>query len=155
MSVRVFGLNSKELEQLSRTIPPRLGINLQGAYKESEALRRFIKENPMNERLFETALKLEGLPRHTSTHAAGVVISEKQLIDLIPIQRGSNQVYLTQYSMEHLEEIGLLKMDFLGLRNLTLLDSILSSIYRKTGEEGKPQLDSVRGLCDLQLVSGR
>lgn len=132
---KVFGLNSKELEQLSRTIPPRLGINLQGAYKESEALRRFVKESPMNERLFETALKLEGLPRHTSTHAAGVVISEKQLIDLIPIQRGSNHVYLTQYSMEHLEEIGLLKMDFLGLRNLTLLDSILSSIYRKTGKK--------------------
>ncbi|MGF6948137.1 DNA polymerase-3 subunit alpha [Neobacillus sp. B4I6] len=132
---KVFGLNSKELEHLSRTIPSRLGINLQGAYKESEPLRRFIKESPMNQRLFETALKLEGLPRHTSTHAAGVVISEKQLIDLIPIQRGSNQVYLTQFSMEHLEEIGLLKMDFLGLRNLTLIDSILSSIYRKTGKK--------------------
>ena len=95
----------------------------------------------MNERLFETALKLEGLPRHTSTHAAGVVISEKQLIDLIPIQRGSNHVYLTQYSMEHLEEVGLLKMDFLGLRNLTLLDSILSSIHRKTGK--KVNLNSI------------
>ncbi|SMQ83418.1 DNA polymerase III catalytic subunit, DnaE type [Bacillus sp. OV166] len=132
---KVFGLNSKELEHLSRTIPSRLGINLQGAYKESEPLRKFIKESPMNQRLFETALKLEGLPRHTSTHAAGVVISEKQLIDLIPIQRGSNHVYLTQFSMEHLEEIGLLKMDFLGLRNLTLIDSILSSIYRKTGKK--------------------
>ncbi len=132
---KVFGLNSKELEHVSRMIPPRLGINLQGAYKESEALRRFINESPMNQRLFETALKLEGLPRHTSTHAAGVVISEKQLIDLIPIQRGSNHVYLTQFSMEHLEEIGLLKMDFLGLRNLTLIDSILSSIYRKTGQK--------------------
>ncbi|MFL6555157.1 MAG: DNA polymerase III subunit alpha, partial [Bacillus sp. (in: firmicutes)] len=132
---KVFGLNSKELEHLSRMIPPRLGISLQGAYKESEALRRFINETPMNLRLFETALKLEGLPRHTSTHAAGVVISEKQLIDLIPIQRGSTNVYLTQFSMEYLEEIGLLKMDFLGLRNLTLIDSILSSIYRKTGKK--------------------
>jgi DNA polymerase III subunit alpha len=132
---KAFGLNSKELEHLSRMIPPRLGINLQGAYKESDALRKFVNETPMNLRLFETALKLEGLPRHTSTHAAGVVLSEKQLIDLIPIQRGSNHVYLTQYSMEHLEEIGLLKMDFLGLRNLTLIDSILSSIYRKTGKK--------------------
>ncbi|MBV7506088.1 DNA polymerase III subunit alpha [Bacillus sp. sid0103] len=132
---KVFGLNSKELEQLSRMIPSRLGIDLKGAYKESEALRRFIKESPVNLRLFETALKLEGLPRHTSTHAAGVVISEKQLIDLIPIQRGSNHVFLTQLSMEHLEEIGLLKMDFLGLRNLTLIDSILSSITRKTGKK--------------------
>ncbi|MEH7157621.1 DNA polymerase III subunit alpha [Neobacillus drentensis] len=132
---KVFGLNSKELEHLSRMIPSRLGIDLKGAYKESEALKAFIKESPMNQRLFETALILEGLPRHTSTHAAGVVISEKQLIDLIPIQRGSNHVFLTQFSMEHLEEIGLLKMDFLGLRNLTLIDSILSSIFRKTGRK--------------------
>lgn len=132
---KVFGLNSKELEHISRMIPSRLGIDLKGAYKESEALRRFIKESPLNQRLFETALKLEGLPRHTSTHAAGVVISEKPLIDLIPIQRGTNHVFLTQFSMEHLEEIGLLKMDFLGLRNLTLIDSILSSISRKTGKK--------------------
>ncbi|MCM3116648.1 DNA polymerase III subunit alpha [Neobacillus sp. MER 74] len=132
---KVFGLNSKELEHVSRMIPSRLGIDLKGAYKESEALRKFINESPMNKRLFETALKLEGLPRHTSTHAAGVVISEKPLIDLIPIQRGSNHVFLTQFSMEHLEEIGLLKMDFLGLRNLTLIDSIVSSITRKTGKK--------------------
>jgi DNA polymerase III subunit alpha len=132
---RAFGLNSKELEQLSRRIPARLGINLEDAYKESQHLRAFVDESPINRKLYETALKLEGLPRHTSTHAAGVIISEKQLIELIPIQQGHNQVYLTQYSMEHLEEIGLLKMDFLGLRNLTLLDSIVSSIQKKTGRK--------------------
>ncbi|MGG3560376.1 DNA polymerase III subunit alpha [Neobacillus rhizosphaerae] len=129
---RVFGLNSKELEQLSRFVPSRLGIDLKSAFKESEPFRRFINESPMNQRLFHVAVKLEGLPRHTSTHAAGVVISEKPLIDLIPIQQGSSEVYLTQYSMEYLEEIGLLKMDFLGLRNLSLIESILSSIYRIT-----------------------
>ncbi|EKN65082.1 DNA polymerase III DnaE [Neobacillus bataviensis LMG 21833] len=141
---RTFGLNSKELEQLSRMIPSHLGIDLQGAYKESEPLRRFVNETPLNRKLFDTALKLEGLPRHTSTHAAGVVISEKQLIDLIPIQRGSNHVFLTQYSMEYLEEIGLLKMDFLGLRNLSLIETILSSIYRNTGRKvdiGRVPLD--------------
>lgn len=132
---RAFGLNTKELEQLSRRIPSRLGINLEDAYKESQPLRAFIDESPMNRKLYDTALKLEGLPRHTSTHAAGVVISEKQLIELIPIQQGHNHVYLTQYSMEHLEEIGLLKMDFLGLRNLSLIESILSSIHRKTGRK--------------------
>ncbi len=131
---RAFGLNTKELDQLSRLIPAKLGINLKDALKESEPLRRFLNESPLNQRLYHTALKLEGLPRHTSTHAAGVVLSEKQLIELIPIQKGSHHVYLTQYSMEHLEEIGLIKMDFLGLRNLTLLDSILSMIFRKTGK---------------------
>ncbi|TDL77466.1 DNA polymerase III subunit alpha [Rhodococcus qingshengii] len=132
---RAFGLNTKELEQLSRRIPARLGINLEDAYKESQHLRAFVDESPVNRKLYETALKIEGLPRHTSTHAAGVIISEKQLIELIPIQQGHNQVYLTQYSMEHLEEIGLLKMDFLGLRNLTLLESIVSSIQKKTGRK--------------------
>lgn len=132
---RAFGLNTKELEQLSRRIPARLGINLEDAYKESQHLRAFVDESPVNRKLYETALKIEGLPRHTSTHAAGVIISEKQLIELIPIQQGHNQVYLTQYSMEHLEEIGLLKMDFLGLRNLTLLESIVSSIQKKSGRK--------------------
>lgn len=132
---RVFGLNTKELEYLSKLVPSRLGISLQDAVKESETFRKFIQETPLNRRIYETALKLEGLPRHTSTHAAGVVISEKPLVDLVPIQEGSNDVYLTQYSMEYLEELGLLKMDFLGLRNLSLLEFILTSIERQTGKK--------------------
>jgi DNA polymerase-3 subunit alpha len=134
---RVFGLNTKELDQLSRLVPSRLGITLSAAYKESEQLQAYVKENTFNQRLFKTALKLEGLPRHTSTHAAGVVFSEKPLVELIPIQSGHNHVYLTQYSMEYLEELGLLKMDFLGLRNLTLIDKIVNFIYRNTREKLK------------------
>ncbi|MDZ5472495.1 DNA polymerase III subunit alpha [Bacillus sp. 31A1R] len=130
---RAFGLNSKELDTLSRHIPSRLGITLKNAYQESEGLRRFVNESPLNQKLFDTALKLEGLPRHTSTHAAGVVISEEPLVNTIPIQSGHENVYLTQYAMEHLEDVGLLKMDFLGLRNLTLIETILDSIQRKTG----------------------
>lgn len=132
---RAFGLNTKELDYLSKLVPSRLGVPLVDAYKESDRLRNFINETAFNKRLFETALKLEGLPRHTSTHAAGVVISDKPLIDLVPIQKGSTHVYLTQYSMEYLEEMGLLKMDFLGLRNLSLIESILSTIYRHIGEK--------------------
>jgi DNA polymerase III subunit alpha len=131
---RVFGLNSKELEQLSRLIPSGQGLTLRTALSESTGLRKYINETPLNKKLFETALKLEGLPRHTSTHAAGVVISEKPLVDLIPIQQGSNNIYLTQYSMEYLEEMGLLKMDFLGLRNLTLIETILSSLHRNSSK---------------------
>ncbi|MEH7390063.1 DNA polymerase III subunit alpha [Bacillus sp. JJ1474] len=131
---RAFGLNPKELDSLSKRIPSKLGITLKDAYKESESLRMFVSESSLNRRLFETALKIEGLPRHTSTHAAGVVISEKPLVNVIPIQNGHDGVYLTQYSMEHLEEIGLLKMDFLGLRNLSLIENILKSIQKKTGK---------------------
>ncbi|EIJ79244.1 DNA polymerase III DnaE [Bacillus methanolicus PB1] len=130
---RVFGLNTKELDKLSKMIPSRLGVSLKDAYKESEQLRMFVSESNYNRKLFETALELEGLPRHTSTHAAGVVISEEPLINVIPIQSGHEKVYLTQYSMEHLEDIGLLKMDFLGLRNLSLIEAIIGSIQRKSG----------------------
>ncbi|RYI26186.1 DNA polymerase III subunit alpha [Bacillus infantis] len=138
---RVFGLNTKELEQVSRLIPSRPGTNLKTAYKESEQLRAFTAESSLNKRLFETALKIEGLPRHTSTHAAGVVISEFPLVNVVPIQQGHEGVYLTQYSMEHLEAAGLLKMDFLGLRNLSLIETILSSIQRKTGK--KPDIKKI------------
>ncbi|MEH7885965.1 DNA polymerase III subunit alpha [Bacillus sp. JJ1609] len=129
---RAFGLNPKELDRLSRLVPSKLGITLREALKESEGLRSFIEESQKNKRILDTAIKLEGLPRHTSTHAAGVVISEHPLTNVVPIQSGQAKVFLTQYSMDHLEEIGLLKMDFLGLRNLTLIDSILHSIYQKT-----------------------
>jgi DNA polymerase III subunit alpha len=132
---RAFGLNSKELDQLSRLVPSRLGIDLKNALQESEKLQEFINTAPINRRLFETALKLEGLPRHTSTHAAGVVISEKPLIELIPIQEGHNHVFLTQYSMEYLEEMGLLKMDFLGLRTLSLIEDILKSINNQNSQK--------------------
>ncbi|WP_059171386.1 DNA polymerase III subunit alpha [Bacillus sp. FJAT-27445] len=135
---RAFGLNSKELDSLSKAIPSRNGITLKEARDESARLREFITESPFNQKLFDTAQKLEGLPRHTSTHAAGVVISEKPLVELVPIQAGHNNIYLTQYSMEHLEEIGLLKMDFLGLRNLSLIESIITSINR----DGKRRIES-------------
>ena len=132
---RVFGLNTKELDQLSRLIPSKLGITLRDAYNESQALQTFVNHSEQNKRLFETTLVLEGLPRHTSTHAAGVVISEEPLVHVIPIQEGHDGIFLTQYSMEHLEELGLLKIDFLGLRNLTLLETILKSIQRTTGRK--------------------
>ncbi|WP_071460364.1 DNA polymerase III subunit alpha [Bacillus massilinigeriensis] len=132
---RAFGLHPTELERLSRVIPSRPGTTLQMAYKESKGLRSFIGEKETYRKLYETALKIEGLPRHTSTHAAGVVISELPLPDVIPIQNGHDDVLLTQYDMEDVEEAGLLKMDFLGLRNLTLLDMVVSSIERSTGKK--------------------
>ncbi|KAB7668003.1 DNA polymerase III subunit alpha [Bacillus sp. B1-b2] len=127
---RVFGLSVKELDALTRTIPSKLGISLKDSYKESKELQQFVAESPKNKRIFETACKIEGLPRHTSTHAAGVVLSHKPLVNVIPILQGHEEIYLTQYSMEYLEELGLLKMDFLGLRNLSFLQNILDMISR-------------------------
>jgi DNA polymerase-3 subunit alpha len=83
----------------------------------------------------ETALKLEGLPRHTSIHAAGIVISEQPLEDVVPVQRGQATRYVTQYAMDALAEIGLLKIDLLGLKNLTVLEQMLISIEKRTGKK--------------------
>ncbi|MEJ9228088.1 DNA polymerase III subunit alpha [Peribacillus butanolivorans] len=132
---RVFGLNPKEQEAVSKMIPGRLGITLPEAFKESKRLQEFVNESDLNQKLFQTALLLEGLPRHTSTHAAGVVISDQALTEHIPIQGGHEGIHLTQYPMDILEELGLLKMDFLGLRNLTLIDNILKNIKKGTGEK--------------------
>ncbi|MGP7818458.1 DNA polymerase III subunit alpha [Niallia sp. 01092] len=132
---RVFGLSMQELEGLSRSIPSKIGITLKQSIKQSQSLQTFVAESPRNQTIFETACKLEGLPRHTSTHAAGVVLSEQPLIQIIPIQSGHENIYLTQYSMEYLEELGLLKMDFLGLRNLSLIESIIDIIFRVTKQK--------------------
>ncbi|MCM3162848.1 DNA polymerase III subunit alpha [Metabacillus litoralis] len=131
---RVMGASPKETDVLSKLIPSRPGITLQEAFKESQALQKLITENELNKKIYETALKLEGLPRHTSTHAAGVVLSDQPLTNIVPIQQGQQDVYLTQYSMDYLEDLGLLKMDFLGLRNLSLIENIMKSIQRVEGK---------------------
>lgn len=75
------------------------------------------------------------MPRHVSTHAAGVVISDKNLLDLVPLQKGSDEAFLTQYTMNDVEAIGLLKMDFLGLRNLSIIDYALKAIKKVEKKE--------------------
>ena len=130
---RVFGLNTKELDRLSRSLPPINGLTIQVAHSESSLFRSWIQESVLHKQIYDIARKWEGLPRHTSIHAAGVIITDQPLTDLIPIQEGNEGVYLTQFPMEILEEIGLLKMDFLGLRNLNLLDQIVKQINRSSG----------------------
>ncbi|WP_078379423.1 DNA polymerase III subunit alpha [Sutcliffiella halmapala] len=143
---KVLHLSGKELDMISKMIPSRPGITLVKAYKENEQLRRAIEETEERKRAFEAAKKIEGLPRHTSTHAAGVVISHKPLTELIPIQEGQQDVYLTQYPMETLEELGLLKMDFLGLRNLTMIQNIRFQLKKEKkkykNSEEIPEIDA-------------
>jgi DNA polymerase-3 subunit alpha len=127
---RVFGLSQSEANQWSKAIPNELKITLQDAYKKSKRLRDLIELSPRNQKLFEVALELEGMPRNVSTHAAGVVISDKDLYDLIPLQTGSNDILLTQFTMYDVEKIGLLKMDFLGLKNLSIIDNAVHSVKR-------------------------
>ncbi|MCC5894960.1 MAG: DNA polymerase III subunit alpha [Alkalibacterium sp.] len=122
---RVYGLSSADLKQWSVSIPSQPGMTLRKAYKESESLRKLVNLNDFNKKIFSVALKIEGLPRHVSTHAAGVVISKDPLIMSTPLQEGSGVMPLTQFTMGDVETVGLLKMDFLGLKNLTILADCL------------------------------
>lgn len=132
---RVFGLSQSEANRWSKAIPNTLKITLKKALEESSSLRDLIALSERNRQLFEVALTLEGLPRHVSTHAAGVVISDKNLLQLIPLQAGANDILLTQFTMNDVEAVGLLKMDFLGLRNLSIIDDTLKGIKKVTGDK--------------------
>lgn len=138
-TARVFGLKQEESNQWSKAIPSQLGITLAEAYQKSSALQQLVNKNAQNHLMFNTAKKIEGLPRHTSTHAAGVVISDQKLESIIPLQEGSGSIALTQYPMGNVEEIGLLKMDFLGLKNLTILGEALKIIQQDTGKRLQTQ----------------
>ena len=129
---RVFGISPKEADQLARLIPSKPGMTLEEARRQSAQLNRRLSESAVLHKVFQIARKIEGLPRHTSTHAAGVVLSKEPLSEVVPLQEGHDGVYLTQYAMDHLEDLGLLKMDFLGLRNLTLIESIKTMIEKET-----------------------
>ncbi len=132
---RVFGLSQSEASRWSKAIPNQLKITLNEAYDQSETLKRLVNADPRSQLMFETALSLEGLPRHVSTHAAGVVISDQELIPIVPLQNGSEDILLTQFTMSDVETIGLLKMDFLGLRNLSIIDTALRNIKKVYQEE--------------------
>ncbi|WP_459499143.1 DNA polymerase III subunit alpha [Bacillus sp. C1] len=149
---RVMGLLPRDIDIFSKLIPSKLGITLQEAYEESRSLREFIQGNLLHERIFEIAKRVEGLPRHTSIHAAGVIMSQEPLTGSVAIQEGHNDVYVTQYPAEVLEELGLLKMDFLGLRNLTLLENILQFIVRKTGKQIDVRKVSLQDEKTFQLL---
>ena len=122
---RVLGLTTVQAGEWSKAIPNQLGINLKTAYEQSKKLQTLVSRSPKNQLIFETACRIEGLPRHLSTHAAGVVLYDKPLTDVIPLIYKDQQMPITQYTMKYVEQIGLLKMDFLGLTNLSILhDSI-------------------------------
>ncbi len=128
---RVFGLSTTELAEWSRAIPSVLHVSLKEALNQSQKLKNLISDSEVNKTLFETASKLEGLPRHYSTHAAGIVLSDEPLVDLVPLQSGSETMMMTQYAKDIVERVGLLKMDFLGLRNLGIMADALQTIKRQ------------------------
>ncbi|MEF9893379.1 MAG: DNA polymerase III subunit alpha [Anaerorhabdus sp.] len=128
---RVLEIPLREIDVISKAVPFAPKMTLRRAYKESAYLRQLIDADKRYTELFRIALKLEGLPRHTSTHAAGVVMSNLPLNQVVPTIQIEQDMVSTQYTMEYLESIGLIKMDFLGLRNLTIIDDVVKMIQAK------------------------
>ena len=130
---RVLNIPLYKIDGLCKFIPGITKDKLKDFYTKNQAFKARIDSDTSLTNLFEIACKLEGYPRHTSSHAAGIVMCQKDLDEVIPLTTGDG-MYLTSYTMEYLEDLGLLKMDFLGLKNLSIIDNILNDIKEQTGE---------------------
>ena len=130
---RVLSIPLARVDQVTKLIPTRLNITLEEALDEEPQLKKLLAEDPEIQRMYDFARRLEGTVRNVGTHAAGVVIADRPLRDMVPLQKISNkdkdkEVVSTQWEMGDVEKAGLLKMDFLGLRNLTSLDAAVRLI---------------------------
>lgn len=130
---RVLDLPYAIVDEVAKMIPKDIGITIQKALDQSEDFRKLYNSNEEVKNLINMAKRLEGLPRHTSMHAAGVVISQKSVDEYVPLSRASDGSVTTQYIMTTLEELGLLKMDFLGLRTLTVIQNAVKYAEKSTG----------------------
>jgi DNA polymerase III subunit alpha len=127
---RALDMPYGEVDKIAKMIPTTLNIELEDALKQTPQLESLRKTDDRVKELVEVALRLEGLTRHASTHAAGVVISPQPLTEIVPLYKSNKDEITTQYDMNALERIGLLKMDFLGLTTLTVLDDAVRLIQR-------------------------
>lgn len=126
---RVFDMPYNFVDKIAKMIPMQINISIKEALEINKDLEKLYRENPDVEKLINYSMALEKMPRHVSTHAAGVVISEGVTTDYVPLSR-SKDVLTTQYTMTELEELGLLKMDFLGLRTLTVIDDTIKLVKK-------------------------
>src|ERR1700752_5047272 len=130
---RALDMPYGEVDKIAKMVPTTLNISLEDALKQSPQLDSARKSDERVKELIEVALRLEGLARHASTHAAGVVISPQPLTEVVPLYKSNKDEITTQYDMNALERIGLLKMDFLGLTTLTVLDDAVRLIKQNRG----------------------
>lgn len=129
---RVLDISYAKVDKIAKLIPSTLGMTIDKAFEASSKFKEIYESDLEGKRLIDTARKLEGLPRHTSIHAAGVVISKEALTDIIPLALSNDQL-VTQFDMTEIEELGLLKMDFLGLRNLTVIKNTIKDVKKNRG----------------------
>ena len=130
---RVLDMPYAQVDTIAKMIPQELNITIDKALGMNQELRKAYEEQDDIHRLIDLAKRLEGLPRHTSMHAAGVVISQKDVSEYVPLSRAQDGSIVTQFTMTTLEELGLLKMDFLGLRTLTVIQNAVKMVEKSTG----------------------
>lgn len=130
---RVLDMPYAQVDTIAKMIPQELNITIDKALGMNPEFRKAYEEQDDIHRLIDLAKRLEGLPRHTSMHAAGVVISQKDVSEYVPLSRAQDGSIVTQFTMTTLEELGLLKMDFLGLRTLTVIQNAVKMVEKSTG----------------------
>ena len=130
---RVMDLPYAQCDSIAKMIPQELNITIDKALKINPELSKLYNTDETVKKLINMSRRLEGLPRHTSMHAAGVVISQKPVMEYVPLSRASDGSLVTQFTMTTLEELGLLKMDFLGLRTLTVIQNAARLVERDKG----------------------
>ena len=131
---RALGMAYGEVDKIAKLIPPVLNMTLRKAFKTEPRLKE-LRKDPALQEFFDVALALEGLTRHASTHAAGVVISDLPIVEYMPLYKGPKGEVVTQFPMKYVEKAGLIKFDFLGLRNLTVIDNAVRLIKENNGVE--------------------
>ena len=136
---RVMDLPYAFVDSIAKMIPKELNITLDKSLKMNPDLKKLYDEDPQVKELIDMSKRLEGLPRHTSMHAAGVVICQKAVDEYVPLALGADNIPITQFTMTTLEELGLLKMDFLGLRTLTVIQNAIQLAEESTGKRIIPE----------------
>ena len=131
---RVMNIPYAQVDKVAKMIPMELGITIEKALNHNPELRQAYEADEVTKNLIDMSMRLEGLPRHTSIHAAGAVIGSEPLDEFVPLSRGADNVITTQFTMTTIEELGLLKMDFLGLRTLTVIQDAVRMVEKKTGQ---------------------
>ena len=139
---RALGLPYAYVDAIAKAIPNEPGITIKRALDVNKELASQYENDEQVKYLIDMSMRLEGLPRHTSIHAAGVVISKEAVDEYVPLSRSADNVITTQYTMTTLEELGLLKMDFLGLRTLTVVDNAVKLVNKRLGE-GKLDIEKI------------
>jgi DNA polymerase-3 subunit alpha len=138
---RVMGLPYGDVDRIAKLIPATLGMTLGEALKIEPKLVEMARKDARVKEMIEISMGLEGFPRHASTHAAGVVISDEPLTEHVPLYKGQKDEIVTQFDMKCVERVGLIKFDFLGLKTLTVIDDAVGLIERRTGD--RIDIDSV------------